>query len=144
MKFTPERKKRRGLWDMTPMIDVVLQLIIFFMYTAQYSQVNRTPLELPDEPGDESVQVDPAALVVDIMHDGTLMVERVETDIDTLMRMIEVETDRLGSPEQVDLLVRSHRDASAGHLNVLATRLSAMGVTYWKLGTAEQTPGGSE
>ncbi|MCH8037092.1 MAG: biopolymer transporter ExbD, partial [Proteobacteria bacterium] len=40
---------------MTPMIDVVFQLMIFFMYTAQFAQVTRTAIDLPDEAGEEQV-----------------------------------------------------------------------------------------
>lgn len=143
MRFTRERKKRLSVWDMTPMIDVVLQLIIFFMYTAQFSQATRTPMELPDEPGDETAEVDRGAIVVDMLEDGSLVVERTPMEMARVIDMIGVEAERLGSPDRVDLLIRAHRDAPAAHLNQLATRLSAIGVTYWKLGTSEQTPGGS-
>ena len=38
--------------DMTPMIDIVFQLLIFFLVTAQLSQHSRADLELPQEAGE--------------------------------------------------------------------------------------------
>ena len=52
MNFQREQS-RTAAFDLTPMIDVVLQLIIiFFMYTTQFAQVMRSELDLPQETGE--------------------------------------------------------------------------------------------
>ena len=64
MKFVTARERSRSLHiEITPMIDVVFLLIIFFMTTAQFARMTRAELSLPVEPGDQEqapyVRVDP-------------------------------------------------------------------------------------
>lgn len=138
MIFRPTRKGGGGAFDMTPMIDVVLQLIIFFMYTAQFSQVTRTLIDLPAEAGEAEAEIEPRGIIVDVRIDGTLLVEREEISIEQFLTMVEAEAGRRGSAEGVDLLVRADRNAPMAHVNRLARRLTEMGVRNWRLATSEQ------
>lgn len=139
MTFLARRHRPRHGWDMTPMIDVVLQLIIFFMYTAQFSHLLRSPLDLPAERGERAEARAPAAFVVDVLRTGQLVVEREPITLDRLAGMIQLELARAGpDAARVDVLVRAHRDAPAAHLNAIAARLAAIGVRSWRLGTADQ------
>jgi biopolymer transport protein ExbD len=53
VKFGWARQRRDSITvDITPMIDVVFLLIIFFMTTAQYALLTRTELNLPKEKGE--------------------------------------------------------------------------------------------
>lgn len=135
MNFSRGRKRRATGVDLTPMIDVTLQLIIFFMYTAQFSQISRTPIDLPRQAGEDQALA-PAALVVDVDIDGQFIVEQTAVTLDQLMARLETEVERAG-PEGVQLLVRAHRDGPAANINQLAERLSAAGIRSWKLGTLE-------
>ena len=48
MKFARARQRRRSVAvDITPMIDVVFLLIIFFMTTAQFAQLTKAEVDLP-------------------------------------------------------------------------------------------------
>ena len=58
--------------DMTPMIDVVFQLIIFFMTVSQQSHLVATELELPRMAG--AIDQAPATLTINITHDGRIIV----------------------------------------------------------------------
>ena len=98
MRFTSRTTRRGVLADMTPMIDVVMQLIIFFMYTAQYTQVTRTPMELPDEPGEQVTLESRNEVVIDINKDGVYLVDRNEIPFEYLTRMINAEVGRSTSP----------------------------------------------
>lgn len=138
--MTFRRRKRSdggAYFDMTSMIDVVLQLIIFFMYTSQFSQVMRSPIDLPKQAGDEMELVDPTAIIVDVQNDGSLIVERSVIDLPKLALMVRVEIDRLdGDASRVDLLIRADQACQAGHINNIAEQLAGMGVRNWQLGTA--------
>ncbi|MFG0286038.1 MAG: ExbD/TolR family protein [Phycisphaerales bacterium JB039] len=136
MNFGRRTRRRTAGVDLTPMIDVTLQLIIFFMYTAQFSQVSRTPIDLPEQPG-ESDALDPSALVVDVDASGQFLVEQAPLTLDALMARLEAEI-RAAGPGGVDLLVRADRNSSAANINQLAERLAASGVRSWKLGTIER------
>lgn len=140
MNFTRGRPTRRGArFDMTPMIDVVLQLIIFFMYTAQFSMVTRTLIDLPREPGEKTADAEPRGIVVDVRRDGTLLVEREEVAFDHFLRMVEAEAARRGSGDAVELLVRADHDAAMAQINRIAQALTRLGVRNWRLATSEQT-----
>jgi biopolymer transport protein ExbD len=131
------KQSRSHAWDMTPMIDVVFQLIIFFMYTAQFAQVTRTPIDLPDEQGQQEEGARPAEIVIDVQRDGAMFAERTELDLEQVVRMVRLEVESAG-PENVSVLIRAHQDCSMVYVNRLSSRLAGMGVRAVSLGTADQ------
>lgn len=141
MRLSRPKPKVRGL-DLTPMIDVVLQLIIFFMFTSQFAQIARTPVDLPEESGDkESVKAE-STVTVDIDADGEMLVESRVVDMDELVRIVTSEIESAGGDgSQVTVLLRSDRDLPAIHLNAVALRLNRLGIRGWKLGTAAPAGG---
>lgn len=122
---------------MTPMIDVVLQLIIFFLYTAHFSSMTRSPVDLPRERGEE-VMASSGAIVIDITDEGEYRIERDVVNLARIETIVSVEVDRLGGPAAIEVLVRADRSVPASRINELARRLSSMGVRNWRLGTADQ------
>jgi len=138
MIFRRRLRSGTGEFDMTPMIDVVFQLIIFFMYTSQFSALTRSPIDLPTEPGEDDT-AETSAIVVDLRADGDFLVERDIVSFQRVVEMVRLEAVRLGDPTAVELLIRADRSAEARPLNALASRLAEIGVRNWQLGTA-RTP----
>jgi biopolymer transport protein ExbD len=58
----------------TPFIDVVFQLLIFFMLTLQFSDVVVERLQLPDAKDLKTRKTDPDLLIINIARDGTVKV----------------------------------------------------------------------
>ena len=57
--------------NLTPMIDVVFLLLIFFMTVSQVSKINKERLDLPQQQGAEEQPEDKPAfflLIVDLVH----------------------------------------------------------------------------
>ncbi len=130
-------------FDLTPMIDVVLLLIIFFTLTAQFARTQQRPMDLPHEKGEKLPPDKPASLVIDLDKDGQLSVLGQPAELGALTRMVEGEVLRVG--DNLDLVVRAHRECSAAHLNRLASALAGINVRNWKLATsneADQPAGG--
>ncbi len=122
--------------DMTPMIDVVFQLIIFFMFTSHFGEMRRTEIDLPREPGDaREVQSQPA-LIIDIDAQGGYFVESRATSLAEIERLARagVAESKAGGAK-FDVLVRPDQSAIAAHLDRLLLKLSAIGVVDWKMGT---------
>jgi len=140
MLHARRRANRFRAFDLTPMIDVVFQLIIFFMFTSQFGQVSRTNVDLPREPGEEQQDTRPS-LVVDITQEGAYMVDARPLAFDRLIAVVEREIARHDSPASVTLLIRPDRNATAGALNRLADELARLGVRRWSIGT-RTAPGG--
>ncbi len=64
--------------EMTPMIDIVFLLIIFFMVAAQFAQQARVHLDLPKEQGEQLKNKPKNMLVINILADGSLLVNSDE------------------------------------------------------------------
>ncbi|MGQ0628581.1 MAG: ExbD/TolR family protein [Phycisphaerales bacterium] len=125
-------------FDLTPMIDVVLLLIIFFTLTAQFAKTQmRTPMDLPDEKGESAP--DPtatvASVVVDLDQDGRMAVMGNGVniaDVETLLAQARAKSPSLS------VEVRAHRLATGAALNRLAAALARAGIKEWSLGTSGQ------
>ncbi len=129
-----------ALIDLTPMIDVVFLLIVFFMTTAQFASMSKERLELPQQEG-ETAGSPEAAIVVNLRASGELIVSGETITLERLLRRVAADIAKAGSAEELDLLVRADRGASAAVLNDLADGLADRGVATWRLAT--ERPAGS-
>lgn len=125
--------------NMTPMIDVVLLVIIFFLYTARFAEVSRTSVNLPNEPGTQDVASDPDALMIDVRADGVLLVGGRDRSLERVIEIVQEQIDRQGGPENVRVLLRADEGAAAGPVNALARQLTRMGVRQWSHATVNRT-----
>ncbi|MCC5822669.1 MAG: biopolymer transporter ExbD [Phycisphaerales bacterium] len=129
--------------DLTPMIDVVLQLIIFFMLTSSFGDMRRTPVDLPREAGESAAARGEPALIVDLDAQGRLLVDSREISLVELERIARAGVSGAAQPTDFDVLIRPDRMATARDLDLLLERLARTGVTRWKLATTEPDgPGG--
>jgi len=129
-----KRRTEEASFDLTPMIDVVMLLIVFFTLTSQFSRTEQKPLDLPPEKGDPGRQPPEAAVFIDMDETGALSILGEPTDARALAA-----TRKLGDdPSAVTVIVRAHRKCPAAKLNELAAALRAAGFVRWKLGTAPE------
>ncbi|MEX2219095.1 MAG: biopolymer transporter ExbD [Phycisphaerales bacterium] len=135
MRFGRARIPEEASFDLTPMIDVILLLIIFFMFTTHFAKTQLRPMDLPREKGERTAQDSgKASIVIDLAKDGQMSVLGTDTDLPSLVRMVQGEVLRLGA--SLDLVIRADRACPAAHLNRLADGLAGVGVRDWKLATA--------
>lgn len=127
--------------DLTPMIDVVLQLIIFFMLTARFGEMRRTEIDLPREPGEQAEMKREPALIIDLAGDGRTLVDSREVSITELERLTRLGLAKASEGEPFDVLIRPDRNAPAKDLDAVLGRLAAVGVKSWKLATFEPEGG---
>ena len=123
--------------DLTSMIDVVFQLIIFFMFTSQFGELRRTEIDLPRQPGDETQARQEPAMIIDMTNDGIYLVESVETSLIEIERIARAGVASQNDADPFDVLIRPDRHASARNLDRLLSRLSRTGVQRWKLATVD-------
>lgn len=127
--------------DLTPMIDVVFQLIIFFMFTSQFGDLRRTEVDLPREQGEEESVQPQAAMIIDITREGTYRFESQETSLLEVERIASAGVMNQSDSTPFDVLIRPDRNAPVAHLDRLLLRLSNVGVQKWKLATVEPEGG---
>lgn len=137
MNFSKRRARSGTSFDMTPMIDVVMQLLIFFMFTNQLAALVRSPVDLPREQGEEEKAMQKPSMVIDVRSDGMLLVDSHEVTRDELTQLIKAEVARTGDAGAVDVLVRADQTGPARYLNDVARELVRHGVRRWRLGTQE-------
>lgn len=131
MRFRSSEEMKMAEFDLTPMIDVVLLLIIFFMLSSQFARVNAKVLNLPSERG-EAI---PAAAsshetIVDIDADGVIWMNEkaiADSELDEAIR--EAGTD-------AEFVIRADRECMAERLNLVAMTLIRQQVRTWKLAVA--------
>jgi len=123
-------------FDLTPMIDVILLLIIFFMLSSQFASTELRPVDLPQEAGMAAPsETATARMVIDVARDGTYSVMGDPMPLDDLGRRLAAVHAAPGLRHS-GIVVRADRNAPAGALNRLAERLAASKVANWSLAVA--------
>ena len=132
MRLSRRRPKPTTQLNMTPMIDIVFLLIIFFMTVSQVSEVNRQPLELPKLAG--SVDQEPAAMTVNVRENGQLVVYGREASLDEFTVLVG---DRLaeleGQAERLSVIVRGDARGSSRGVNDVVRKLTEQGIARVRL-----------
>ncbi|MFM1823341.1 MAG: hypothetical protein RI967_1607 [Planctomycetota bacterium] len=136
MQFKPNSlRSTKSLVDMTPLIDIVFQLLIFFLVTAQMAEVTRAQLDLPKEAGEEASDSDKAGLTINVLADGSVVVADETLSEAALDRAIEAAIDAAGGADMLKPLVRADRNCDAERLNEVFRRLSSHGLAAVRLAT---------
>ena len=124
-------------FEITPMIDVVFLLIIFFMTTARFALETRADLDLPKEQGEQQEESEEAGIVINIDETGAIIVDRQTITLDGLERIVIAEVSRLRGrdPEPLKLMIRAARNGDRARLNQVVSRLQRAGVGAARLAT---------
>lgn len=136
----PKRLRDDATFDLTPMIDVVLLLIIFFMLTSQFAATDRAPLNLPEQKGLESEGAKGAELVIDLDRTGeTSILGRAVTIDGILNEAVAAGAGVAASPQggrNVRVLLRADRECPASAVQGLCAALINAGIRSVSLGTS--------
>ncbi|MBM4005850.1 MAG: biopolymer transporter ExbD [Planctomycetes bacterium] len=133
MRLSHHRSSRPASMNMTPMIDVVFQLLIFFLTVSQVSRVNTEVLELPRLPGAEDQQT--TSLTVNLNAAGELI---VLGEKQSMSAVLEIARERIGSvggeASLMTTTLRVDRRSSSRPVNELVTALRGLGITRVRIG----------
>ncbi|MDP7006519.1 MAG: biopolymer transporter ExbD [Phycisphaerales bacterium] len=124
--------------EMTPMIDIVFLLIIFFMVAAQFAQQARVDLELPMEQGEEVQELGVSVLTINLRSNGEILVENNE-DVVSIVELNAMIRNVLMNKENSwqDISIRADKNASTGVLNEVLVLLNKHGLSATKIATEE-------
>jgi len=123
-------------FDLTPMIDVILLLIVFFMLTAQFTRSDQSALNLPAEKGDHARVEEPAVLIIELSRTGRATLLGVEVAPDAVASVVGQHAATPGAAPAVDVLIRADRDCPSSALNALCASLASAGLRSVKLATS--------
>ncbi len=128
------RRDEVGL-DMTPLIDVVFLLLIFFMLTASFTQAQRLKVELPK--AEQGETADPSkdwVIEIDAQGQYALNGEALAGD-QLVVRLRELP----GRSEETVIQIRA--DAKTQHQAVIHALDAARSAGLQHIGLATETPG---
>jgi biopolymer transport protein ExbD len=128
MRLAKHRRKTRMEMDMTPMIDVAFQLIIFFMTVSQMSQANQERLQLPKQQGSEDQQ--PRTLVINVTAAGEFRVSGETITMGGLISRVNYELVRVGDdPGRLHIVIRADERGASRGVNEVVRALGKLRVT---------------
>ncbi len=127
MRLTKRRRSTRPNMDMTPMIDIVFLLIIFFMTVTQVSKINMEQLELARQKGSQDQQK--ANITINVTAEGEYRVTGNQVSLAQIVSLVSQELSALGGDaSRLKVTVRTDQRSISRHTNEVMKALSRIGV----------------
>jgi len=128
-------KQSLGSINMTPMIDVVFQMIIFFVCTAQLEQeMINDSLSIPDAPHAPAVAdaKDPRTITIEVDAKGKVSIARVPLSVSKLQKILAKTVSDYGvRGPSIPILIRA--DAVARHSSVRKVMDACTGAGLYRI-----------
>ena len=108
MNFTPKREKELEL-NLTPLIDVVFLLLIFFMVSTTFERESELSIELPESTGEEA-QLEQSVIEISIDGQGRYFINQrklKDNKIESLKQGIRQVRAKLGDDKAEPKLIIS-------------------------------------
>ncbi len=150
-RFGDRDKKRTtdGEMDMTPMVDVVFNLLIFFMVTATFVQqrsLEHPKPEISDQPSTQVMQIEdnPDYITVLVDENNTFFVSTVDWEKECageqeLLAQLREAKEARGSSSPTKLLVKAHVDATHEYVVMALDAGTAVGIEEVQVVTVEES-----
>jgi biopolymer transport protein ExbD len=123
--------------NMTPMIDIVFLLIIFFMTVTQVSKINREQVELPKLQGAEDQK--PTTLTVNVDRAGEIVVSGNRVTTARLLAIVSQELAKVGDdPSRLTVVLRADERGTSRVVNDIVKSLARLQITRVRI--AVQVP----
>ncbi len=135
MKFQRSIKEEVNV-NLTPLIDVVFLLLIFFMVTTTFSRNTNILINLPEATG-ETAEQQPIEIEILVAQNGTYSIngrQLVNAQIETLMRTV---AEVSGGDTTIPLIITA--DANSTHQSVVTAMdaVAQLGFTSLNIATRE-------
>lgn len=139
MNLRPQRRREEPDVNLTPLIDVVFLLLIFFMVSTSFQRDTQIPLRLP-EAESEALETQSTVVEVGIDTEGRYFVNRealVNDQRSTVRRAIEKAAGDADSPQ---IIISA--DRSTPHEAVVRAMDAARQAGYSRITLATRRPAG--
>ena len=138
MRLSRSKPQQTLAFNMTPMIDIVFLLIIFFMTVSQITRTVDFPVELPRivEGSSESIT---ATVTININEQGLVIVAGKELSQQEVVGALQTRLEKMDNdPDRIRIEIRCDRRCESKHVNQLVNRLSALGFRKVRCAVADQ------
>ena len=122
--------------EMTPMIDIIFLLIIFFMVAAQFARQAHVDLHLPEETGEPVPNETQSNVVINITEDGTFLLDDPGSSVSLVELDLTIE-QLVGSENGLwsDITIRADQNTAASSLNDVLRLLNKHGLDATRIAT---------
>lgn len=97
--------------SLTPLIDVVFLLLIFFLVTSEFDEEEqRLDIVLPSATSAVPMTSKPREIVIDVNAEGTVFLRGQETSLDELDRLLRIAVT--SNPTNQTVVIRADRDST--------------------------------
>tara|TARA_B100001123_G_scaffold320309_1_gene359194 strand:+ start:16007 stop:16384 length:378 start_codon:yes stop_codon:yes gene_type:complete len=113
--------------NMTPMIDIVFLLLIFFMTVTQASRIKEEQLELPQQEGSRDKEI--SSLTINIRQDGQLVMLGRVLQPDRVLTLVNEELARVDNdPRRINIELRVDQRGESRAANQIARSLEQLNI----------------
>ena len=136
MRLSKHRRKTSAAMDMTPMIDITFQLMIFFMTCTQISQVNKEKeVELPQlkEQG-STEQQENVTITINVNESGEIKVSGRQMTVTELIASVGDELAAVeNEPTRIHVVLRADRRGNSRTVNEVVTALAKLNIHHVRI-----------
>lgn len=130
-RFSNQQRDAVSL-DLTPMIDMVFILLIFFLVTASFSKMNAIDIQRPD--GATNDLSGSVSLVVAVDAENGIWLEGEPVDISQVRSQVK----SLSSSDHTSVVINADKTVNTGRLIAVLDQIRLAGVDNVAVATAEQ------
>ena len=124
------RAREEPVIDVTPLLDVVFQLVLFFMVSTTFDEAPALEIELPQSSSRSVVQED-MSIEVWIDSGGSYFVDRQSVSLESLKIRIE---DGLAQNPELVFIIKADEKTAHGSVVELMDTAQEMGVNHLTVG----------
>ena len=133
MQFRSERREAPRL-DMTPLIDVIFQLLLFFMLSTTFRNTPSFEVQLPEVSSDKMIQEDHTWTVM-VSKDGKLSAQGSDFDKSQLFEKLQ---EQLKSNPQLSFIIEADEELSHGVVVDMMDIAQEVGVSSVQIGATQK------
>lgn len=123
---------------MTPMIDIVFLLIIFFMVAAQFAREANVELNLPTEQGEQEADRDPSKLILNILPNGDILLDNTSLPVSLIeLDLLIKNVVSNNSAAWENITIRADEKSSTKVLNQVLVVLGRHGLAATRIATEQ-------
>lgn len=129
MQFRSKRKKN-SIIDMTPLIDVVFQLLLFFMISTTFRDSPNFEVHLPEVSSDKLIQEDNSWTIL-ITKDGNIVADNIAYTVETILPVMK---DKVQTQKGVVLIIEADEEIAHGKVVQLMDLAEEAGIETLQIG----------
>lgn len=125
-----KRRTRSGGLLLTPLIDIIFLLVLFFVLNTSFRQERYIDVNLPESDTSEDIRAE--GMVLTLRSDGTIDLDGVEVAWESLTKALE---NRIGETGAVSVTIRGDEDIDYGRIVSTMDRIRKSGLDAISLQT---------